>query len=86
MSDAIIMRPSRKAPEYVSNPDMAAFTIGQIALVALREEGALSVEALRKHLARIALGCDSAIAARVNPDMARGALHYMETLLQHEAA
>jgi len=86
MSDATIVRPRRRAPEYVTNPDMAAFTIGQVALAALRDEGALSMETLRKYLARIAAGRDDAAATRVNPDMALGALRYIEASLRTEAA
>ncbi len=86
MSSATITQPHRQTPEYVTNPDMAAFTIGQIAIAALREDGALSVDGLRKHLARIALRGDDAAAARVSPDMAIAALRHIESFLQHEAA
>lgn len=86
MSDATIMRPRSRALEYAANPDMAAFTIGQIAIAALREDSTLSVETLRNHLARIVAGCDDAVAARVNPDMALGALRYIDALLRNEAA
>ncbi|RKS51974.1 hypothetical protein BDE18_1263 [Paracoccus pantotrophus] len=86
MSDATIMRPPRRAPEYVANPDMAAFTIGQIALVRLREDGVLSVETLHRHLARIASGQGDAVAARVTADMALGALRYIENSLRNQAA
>ncbi|WP_240200385.1 MULTISPECIES: hypothetical protein [Paracoccus] len=86
MSDATIMRPRRQAPEYVATPDMAAFTIGQIAITALREDGALSVEILRRHLVRVASGHDDAVAARVSPDMALGALRYIEASLQNTVA
>lgn len=86
MSSATITRPHRPTPEYVTNPDMAAFTIGQITIAALREDGALSVDALRKYLARIALRGDDAAAARVSPDMALAALRHIESFLQHEVA
>lgn len=86
MSDASIMRPGRQAPEYLASPDMAAFTIGQIAVAVLREGGAFSVETLRRQLVRIACGHGDAVAARVNPDMALAALRYIETSLQNEAA
>jgi hypothetical protein len=86
MSDATIMRRRRQAPEYVATPDMAAFTIGQIAITALREEGGLSVEILRRHLARVASGQEDAVASRVSPDMALGALRYIETSLQNKVA
>jgi hypothetical protein len=82
------MRSHRRALEYVANPDMAAFTVGQIAIAALRQDGTLSVETLRRHLARIASGreAEGAGATRVNPDMALAALRYIEALLQNEAA
>lgn len=86
MSDAPLMRPRPHAPDYMATPDMAAFTIGQIAIAALREGGTFSVETLRRQLTRIACGHDDAVAARVNPDMALAALRYIETSLQEELA
>lgn len=81
ISDAAVTRRRHRALEYVASPDMVAFTIGQITLAALREKGTLSAENLRDHLVRIATGIDEALATRVSPDMALGALGYIDTLV-----
>ena len=86
MSNAGIMSPGRQAPGYLASPDMAAFTIGQIAIASLREGGTFSMESLRRELVRIASGQDEAITARVNPDMALAALHFVDAALRHKAA
>lgn len=77
-----IARPTARVSGYVGSPDMVAFTIGQVVIAALNKDGTLSVDALRRELSRIALGHHTA-STRVNPDMASGALRYLDYLVQN---
>ncbi|WCR20867.1 hypothetical protein JHW40_23045 (plasmid) [Paracoccus alcaliphilus] len=81
MSDASIMRPGRQAPEYVTSPDMAAFTIGQIVIALLADGGEVSLETVRKQLIRVSMGHCRTLDARVSAEMALGALDYIKSRL-----
>lgn len=68
---------SDASPEYISSPDMAAFTIGRVVIAALVTGCPLSNSGLLERLDRIAGGDPEDIPPGVNAEMASGALQHL---------
>lgn len=68
---------SGKTPDYISSPDMAAFTIGRVVIASLATGLPLTDSGLLARLAQIAEGIAKDIPAGVNAEMASGALQYL---------
>ncbi len=67
-------------PDYISSPDMAAFTIGRVVIAALTTGYPLTNSRLLARLRKIAAGNTKDIPAGVNAEMALGALRYLTSL------
>jgi hypothetical protein len=74
---SMILPSSDKAPDYISSPDMAAFTIGRVVIATLTTGRPLTASGLLTRLAQIAEGDTKDIPAGVNAEMASGALQYL---------
>lgn len=72
--------PSDKASDYISSPDMAAFTIGRVVIATLAAGRPLKAAGLRTRLAQIAKGDTRDLPAGVNAEMAAGALRYLASV------
>lgn len=72
--------PSEKVSDYISSPDMAAFTIGRVVIATLAAGHPLKAAELRTRLAQIAKGDTQDLPAGVNAEMASGALRYLASL------
>lgn len=70
-------RSSGTTPDYISSPDMAAFTIGRVVIAFLATGRPLTNSKLLARLAQIAAGDTKDIPAGVNAEMASGALQYL---------
>ena len=70
-------RSSGTTPDYISSPDMAAFTIGRVVIASLATGCPLTDSGLWARLAQIAEGDTKDIPAGVNAQMASGALQYL---------
>lgn len=81
MIEAVSLRARRRSPEFLGSPDMVAFTVGQIALASIAEDGEISLEAVRRYLSQIASGTGQ-LTTRVNTDMALEALCYIDASLR----
>ena len=73
-------RSSGTTPDYISSPDMAAFTIGRVVIASLATGLPLTGSGLLTRLAQIAAGDTKDIPAGVNAQMASGALQYLASL------
>lgn len=67
----------RKGPDYLSSPDMAAFTIGRVVMAKMVAGRPLSWNMLRARLMHIAEGDTADLSAGVNAEMALAALRYL---------
>lgn len=64
----------RKAPDYLNNPDMVAFTIGRVVMAKMTTGRPLNWTTLRTRLMHIAEGDTADLPAGVNAEMALPAL------------
>lgn len=70
----------RKGPDYLSNPDMVAFTIGRVVMAKMTAGRSLSWNTLRARLMHIAEGDTADLPAGVNAEMALAVLRYLPAL------
>ena len=70
-------RSSGTTPDYISSPDMAAFTIGRVVIASLATGRPFTESCLLTRFAQIAAGDTKHIPAGVNAQMASGALQYL---------
>ena len=73
-------RSSGTTPDYISSPDMAAFTIGRVVIAALTTGCPLTNSGLLAQLDEIAGGNTKEVPAGVNAEMALGALQYLASV------
>jgi len=71
---------SDELSEYISSPDMAAFTIGRLVIATLTTGRSITAKDLRTRLSQIAKGDTQDLPPGVNAEMAKGALRYLASM------